>query len=170
MGADGNRSMEDETETWYNQSVTRLYRFVYGQLQNRAEAEDITQEAYVRCLKMYKGRNGLPPYAYLRQTAQNLIYDRYRRLSAHPISNVDENRPDERMEADEVVNKLFLRDLLNKLPLEARKVLDLRIVQGYSRRETAERMGKSEDAIRGLQYRALQMLRGFMQQVEVKED
>ncbi|CAA7600567.1 RNA polymerase sigma factor, region 2 [Acididesulfobacillus acetoxydans] len=83
----------DETETWYNQSVTRLYRFVYGRVQNRAEAEDITQEAYVRCLKMYKGRNSLPPYAYLRQTAQNLIYDRYRSLLTHPVSTVDPKRP-----------------------------------------------------------------------------
>ncbi|MDP4160504.1 MAG: sigma-70 family RNA polymerase sigma factor, partial [Bacillota bacterium] len=71
---------------------------------------------------------------------------------------------------DIIDEKLFVDDItlnemqefLNKLPLDQRFVLQLRIVEGYSRRETAKRMGRSEDAVRGLQYRAIQTLRELM--------
>lgn len=67
---------EHNLDAWYQETVTKLYRFTYALLQNREEAEDITQEAYVRCLK--KNTKEFPAYPYLKQVARNLIYDRYR--------------------------------------------------------------------------------------------
>ena len=55
---------------------------------------------------------------------------------------------------------------MNQLPAQYRQVLELRIIDGYSRKETAERMERSEDAIRGLQYRALQALRDLFHATE----
>lgn len=55
---------------------------------------------------------------------------------------------------------------MSQLPEQYRQVLELRIVEGYSRQEVAERMGRSEDAIRGLQYRALQTLRDLIHAAE----
>ena len=63
-------------EIWYQETVSKLYRFTYALLQNREEAEDITQETYFRCLRQNKQE--LPPFPYLKQVARNLIYDRYR--------------------------------------------------------------------------------------------
>lgn len=34
----------ERMEAWYQQTVSKLYRFTYALLQNREEAEDITQE------------------------------------------------------------------------------------------------------------------------------
>lgn len=151
-------------ETWYQQTVSKLYRFIYAQLQNREEAEDITQETYFRCLRHSK--QDLPPYPYLKQVARNLIYDRYRQWQrflsqAEKQSLTQSSSSDSSME-ENWITQAYLQELMDQLPQEYRQVLKLRIIEGYSRKETAEQMGRSEDSIRGLQYRALQNLRDLI--------
>ncbi len=145
-----------ELESWYKQTVKKLYFFVYSYVSNREEAEDITQEAYYRCLRL--NPESLPPYSYLKQTARNLIIDGYRHRSV-----VQEHLPklqsDEPSSEEDWVEGAVIRELWEKLPPDYQEVLELRIIQGYSRKETAQIMGRSEDSIRGLQYRALQTLR-----------
>lgn len=156
---------EHSMETWYQQTVSKLYRFTYALLQNREEAEDITQETYFRCLR--KDTKNFPPYPYLKQVARNLIYDRYRRWL---ITNnqIEDHTLSEDVSATEEnwVTRALVQELMNQLPEQYRQVLELRIIEGYSRKETAERMERSEDAIRGLQYRALHALRDLFQATE----
>jgi len=144
-------------ETWYKETITKLYRFIYAQLHNKEETEDITQETYLRCLK--QASQELPSYAYLKQVARNLIIDRYR----HKVRDLNrlETVPDPPSPPPEEdwLNRTIIHELLKELSPDYRQVLDLRIIQGYSRKETASFMGRSEDAVRGLQYRALQALR-----------
>jgi RNA polymerase sigma-70 factor (ECF subfamily) len=67
-------------------------------------------------------------------------------------------------QADEAVSRALVRSLMVQLPPEYQTVLDLHIVQGYSRAETGRRMDKSEAAVRGLLYRGLKALRELMRQ------
>lgn len=145
-------------ETWYQQTVKKLYSFTYSLLQNREEAEDITQETYFRCLR--RDTKSFPPYPYLKKVARNLIYDRYRHWQKIG-SQMDDHSLTEDVSASEEnwETRALVQELMNQLPEQYRQVLELRIIEGYSRKETAERMERSEDAIRGLQYRALQALR-----------
>ncbi|EHQ90337.1 RNA polymerase sigma factor [Desulfosporosinus youngiae] len=145
-------------ETWYQQTVKKLYSFTYSLLQNREEAEDITQETYFRCLR--RDTKSFPPYPYLKKVARNLIYDRYRHWQKIG-SQMDDHSLTEDVSATEEnwETRALVQELMNQLPEQYRQVLELRIIEGYSRKETAERMERSEDAIRGLQYRALQALR-----------
>lgn len=151
-------------ETWYQQTVSKLYRFTYALLQNREEAEDITQETYLRCLK--QDTENLQPYPYLKQVARNLINDRYRHWQITQEKTVNFPSTDSVVSEESWVNRALIKELLNQLPTQYRQVLELRIIEGYSRKETAEQMGRSEDAIRGLQYRALQALRDLIQASE----
>ncbi|TGE39388.1 RNA polymerase sigma factor [Desulfosporosinus fructosivorans] len=152
-------------ETWYHQTVSKLYRFTYALLQNREEAEDITQETYFRCLK--KDTGSYPPYPYLKQVARHLIYDRYRHWkiasSQNEALSVSENVS---TTEENWIARALVEELMNKLSTQHRQVLELRIIEGYTRKETAERMERSEDAIRGLQYRALQALRDLYHAIE----
>ena len=57
-----------------------VYRFIYFKVQNRQEAEDITQETYVRTLSylkdtMQSGRI----HQFLKTTALNILRDRWRK-------------------------------------------------------------------------------------------
>ena len=158
---------EQNLETWYQQTVAKLYSFAYALLQNREEAEDITQETYFRCLK--KGSKEVPPYPYLKQVARNLIYDRYRHWK-RTTSQIEDHSLAEDASATEEnwITRSLVQELMNQLPEQYRQVLELRIIEGYSRKETAQRMERSEDAIRGLQFRALQALRDLYQTTEQK--
>ena len=156
---------EQSMETWYQQTVSKLYSFTYALLQNREEAEDITQETYYRCLR--RDAKNYPPYPYLKKVARNLIYDRYRhwqktggKIEDHSLSE------DVSVTEDPWITRSLVKELMNQLPEQYRQVLELRIIEGYSRKETAERMERSEDAIRGLQYRALQALRDLFDATE----
>lgn len=156
---------EHNLETWYQQTFSKLYRFTYTLLQNREEAEDITQETYFRCLK--KNTESYPPYPYLKQVARHLIYDRYRHwkmaISQNEVLSLSEGIS---TIEEKWITRALVQELMNKLPAQHRQVLELRIIEGYTRKETAERMERSEDAIRGLQYRALQALRDLYQATE----
>jgi RNA polymerase sigma-70 factor, ECF subfamily len=160
VGTKKNPQPLNTMESWYQQTVSKLYRFAYALLQNREEAEDITQETYFRCLR--KDSENLPSYPYLKQVARNLINDRYRHWKIS--QDQTENHPswDNSSTEENWVDRALLQELMSQLPEQYRQVLELRIVEGYSRKETANRMGRSEEAIRGLQYRALQALRDLI--------
>lgn len=164
MAEKKNTLTEQSLETWYQQTVSKLYRFTYSLLQNREEAEDITQETYFRCLR--KDTQNFPPYPYLKQTARNLIYDRYRRWNSKGSQLEVPLTEDISTAEDDWITGSFVQELMNQLPEQYQQVLKLRIIEGYSRQETAERMERSEDAVRGLQYRALQALRDLFHAAE----
>ncbi|HEX6989343.1 MAG TPA: sigma-70 family RNA polymerase sigma factor [Bacillota bacterium] len=148
----------------YRRHWGAIYRFIYGRVQNREEAEDLTQEVCARVL----GRQGAaaPTPAYLRAAALNLIRDRWRRRrSAGVLTPLEEAWlvPDDDAEPGRrLLDRMWLAGLLERLPDDQRQVLELRVVQGLSRAETAARMGRSEASVRGLQYRGIQTLRAMV--------
>lgn len=157
---------EPKSETWLRESWRQLYRFLYIRVQNREEAEDLAQETFSKAL----AHGGAPSQEYLFTTALNLIRDRWRRKQTRGTTlALDEAillQPDQQ---DEAVRKAWIQSLMARLPANYRLVLDLRIVQGYSRAEVAARMGRSEQAVANLQYRAVQALRDMMRE-QLKEE
>lgn len=53
---------------------------------------------------------------------------------------------------------MMVREGLGKLLPDQRRVLELRLLEGYSVRETARITGKTEASVRSLQYRGLRQL------------
>lgn len=144
-------------EEWYQERWPELYRYIYHHVQNRQEAEDLAQEAFSRTLAHPNGELA-PTRQYLFATAHNLIRDRWRRQRRTGVLlPLEEALLDQA--ADDDAMQLWVRELLVQLPPEYRAVLELRIIQGFSRSETARRLDRTEDAIRSMQYRALQLLR-----------
>lgn len=155
----------------HQQAWLQLYRYVYARVQNRQEAEDLTQEAYLRAIARGRtpegqspgGPGDSPSRSYLQMVALNLIRDRWRRHRAHgvevPLEEAFLGRPDV---ADDAVHRAWVSGLLAQLPEDQRAVLELRILAGCSRAATARRLGRTEASIRGLQYRAVQTLRRLM--------
>jgi RNA polymerase sigma-70 factor (ECF subfamily) len=107
-------------ETWYQQTVSRLYRFIYSLLQNREEAEDITQETYFRCLR--KNAENLPPYPYLKQTARNLIKDRYRHWKITQDHTKSQLTSEDSTSEEDWINQTLVQEALNRLPVHYRQV------------------------------------------------
>lgn len=154
---------ENKMRVWCDQTWPEVYRYIYYHVHNRQEAEDLTQETYARTLKKFSFPDQLPTQGYLKTVALNLIRDRWRRQRVRGTQvPLDETLLPQDSDADATVNRALVQELLAKLSEEHRSVLELRIIEGYSRAETARQMGRSEDAVRGLQYRAVQALRSLL--------
>ncbi len=164
MNEDNLKSIEDICEqTW-----EPLYRYIYYKVQNREEAEDITQETYVKSLSYPKfNKIEFNRYiAFFKTVAMNIIKDRWRQNKIRGSNiNIDSISPSEVSMDDisDITNQqLFIKNSLKKLNEKQRKVIELRILKGYSVSETAKLMDLTEGNTRVLQYRALKNLEKIM--------
>jgi RNA polymerase sigma-70 factor (ECF subfamily) len=145
-----------------------VYRSFARWAQTPAEAEDLTQEVFLRAIQALESyRDPDVPYrAYLLRIARNLAIDRWRaRQGRHP------DRPDHDLrdradpamgpEAMVITHDEHRRLLaaLDRLPDDYSDVLRLRVLRGRTAAEVGELRGQSANAIRQLQYRAILALR-----------
>lgn len=144
---------------WCEKTWPAVYRHIYRLVQNREEAEDLTQETYLRVVSKGFSETEPPHMGYLRAAATNLVRDSWRRKrTSGALSPLEEAALVAASDGDDALSS-GVGEIMDGLPAEYREVLELRIVRGYSRAETALKMGRSEDSVRGLQYRALCALR-----------
>ncbi len=147
-----------------------IYRFIYFRVTHEQEAEDLTEEVFLRVWlalpRMVKDKEIQNFRAWIYRIARNLIVDHYRKKRLETdISEADfivdmEIQPDVRMQKDEESETLISAIL--KLEEILREVMVHRFVSGFSHAETADLMGLRENHIRVLQYRALKKLRDWV--------
>lgn len=145
----------------------RLYRYALAKLGSPADAEDVASETFARVLgKLDSFRWKAGGFeAWIFKIASNLITDRHRRSvrersTDEPIEERDtamERQPEER--TLHLESRHELDALLLTLPEEQREVLLLRFAAGLDTHETAAVMKKNANAVRQLQFRALQNMR-----------
>ena len=141
-----------------------VYRFIYFKVQNREEAEDLTQETYVKALSyMQKDNIRIDNYIGLLKTISlNILRDKWRKskrrgtyVDFEAINPVDASIDDH---TEISAQRELVKSALNRLSEEQRTIIELRIIYGYSAAETAKIMNKKAGTIRVIQYRALQAL------------
>jgi len=143
----------------YLRYADNVYGYVCSIVRDEHEAEDVTQQIFAKlltALQRYEPR-AVPFSAWILRIAHNAAIDHMRARRAVPCEEV--RSPD--LE-DVDVSRERARDLqtaLEKLPPEQRDVIVMRFVLGLSPREIAERIGRSEDAVHGLQHRGRITLR-----------
>jgi len=167
-----NRDMIERlcADTW-----RELYRFIYYKVQNREEAEDITQETYVKAISFLNGNDVtiLECLKYLKFIAMNVIRDQWRSKKRRNSINIEDVNPEEvALEdfADSLTEKNRLEEAINRLTKEQQTVIELRIVKGYTVAETAKLMVKTEGAVRVMQLRAVKALAKLLETEQGKEE
>jgi RNA polymerase sigma-70 factor (ECF subfamily) len=144
----------------YEANFERVYAFIICRVHDRTQAEDLTSEVFHHALanlRRFEWR-GVPFVAWLFRIAVNAIADAWRR-SSHP--NHDPASLDGLESSDwrELERRAALFQLVNRLPEDQRSVIIQRFVEQKSIRDIAQEFGRSEGAIKQLQYRALENLR-----------
>ncbi|APM39026.1 RNA polymerase sigma factor [Clostridium kluyveri] len=141
-----------------------LYRFIYFKVQNREEAEDITQETYFKAIS-YIQKNNIKVdkfIGFLKTISLNILRDKWRKSKRQgSIVNFDNINPESASVEDcteDMAQREVIQNALKLLNEEQRTVIELRILKGFSVEDTARQMNKKEGNIRVLQYRALQNL------------
>lgn len=143
----------------------RVFAFVASRVRERAAVEDLVSEVFhsaLANLKRYEWR-GAPFSAWLIRIAANSVSDFFKR-SAREIQdpeNYDRPSGDADLEAAERRARLFR--LVERLPADHRRVIVERFVEQKSIRDIARGWGRTEGAIKQLQFRALESLRGQME-------
>ncbi len=143
-----------------------VYRFLRRRLDGTDEVvEDLTEDVFVKLyekLDRYVER-GLPFTAWLYRIAHNQLVDYVRTLprqTAQPLDMVaDIPEHQTGSEYRSVLDRQTLEPALARLTPEQRQAVELRFLQGMSVAETAATMGRSEEAVKKLQARALANLR-----------
>jgi len=141
--------------------VERVFAYARHLLGNREDAEEVTQEAFLRAFERAASFRGECPFrGWLFGIARNLCFDRLRQprlLLLEPDEaerNTDAGRGAAQMETQALV-----RRALAELPEEYRLVLTLCDVEEWEAREVAAALEKSLPALKSLLYRARRALR-----------
>lgn len=130
-----------------------LVNYASGIVGDRARAEDVVQEAYLRFADVAGRRLLDEPLGYLYRIVRNLALDG-RRRQAHedrflsPADSVDlsqaaEARPSPETEAVDRAELQLVMDALAELPERTRRALEMHRFGGLRLREIADRLGIS---------------------------
>lgn len=150
----------------YLQYVDSVYGYVCSVIKDEHEAEDVTQHLFAKLPSaLHRYRPGTVPFsAWLMRVAHNAAIDHVRVRRPVPCEQVRSAY----LEDDEGLGRDRFRDLcdaFDTLPEDQRSVMMLRFVVGLSPRETAECIGRTEDAIHGLQHRARRAVKAELERL-----
>ncbi|HEY4686412.1 MAG TPA: RNA polymerase sigma factor [Dehalococcoidia bacterium] len=147
----------------YDLHYLHLYRYAYGRLGDRDEAQDVTSQVFVEALEgIDRFRfQGKPLLAWLYSIARHLIADRFRRArrAEDRLSRLHWEAVTSTPAMDGRAERADLIEALSNLTSEQREVIILRFFVGLTAREAGQLLNKSEYAVFSLQVRAVNSLR-----------
>jgi RNA polymerase sigma-70 factor (ECF subfamily) len=147
----------------YDANFERVYAFIARRVRERADAEDLTSEVFHHALaniEKFEWR-GAPFSAWLYRIASNAIADRWQRTQREQAGTEADDPPDRResVSPEEIEKRAQLFRLVADLPEDQRRVIEMRFAAGKSIAEIARELGRTDGAVKQLQFRAIRALR-----------
>lgn len=142
-----------------------VYAYIARRVRDRDAAEDLTSEVFEKALanlKSFEWR-GAPFAAWLIRIAANALADQSKRAARETSRSEDAPEPSVKPDMEGIEDRARLFRLVSELPADQRRVIVERFVEQRSIREIAQQLGRSEGAIKQLQFRGLQNLRTQME-------
>lgn len=160
---------QESLSTLYTFYFPRVYRYVAGRVRSTQDAEDVTEEVFLKLvanLKRFEWR-GLPFGAWVFRIARNEVVSHARRQRRRGIpAQLSETMPDDRQDhvaAYELQATIeVVREATAKLPPAQRDVISLRFGAGLSVAETALALNKTQNNVKVLQHKAIAKLQGMV--------
>lgn len=149
----------------YEAYFDRVYRYVALKIGDRIEAEDMTQQVFVKAYQSLPNFSwqGKPVSAWFFRIAHNLVVDHLRRKEKRPAVPLNEFLTAGDDDPVEMVEHAFDAEQLSlamqQLTAAQREVVSLRFAAGLSVAEVARVMGRSQGAVKALQHSAIVALR-----------
>ncbi len=154
----------------YEQYSPKLFRYAVRLLDDVDVAEECVAETFSRFLQALKKGGGPQDnvQAYLYRVAHNWINDYYR---SRPFEELQTELEDDKLESPlnivaENQQREIVRKALFHLTPEQRQVITLRFYEGWQHEEIGALIGKTSQATRALQHRALDALRRMLLEQE----
>ncbi len=163
----------------YDAYVSPLYRFCLARVSNETDAEDLTEEIFLKVMRAVgrfewrplplgaDGEERSPFRAWLFRIARNHVVSHYRRNASRPTAGdvpdwIEDDRrgPAEMAELVMTVDEVFTA--VEQLPQAQREVILLRFGSGLSVAETAEALEKNQTNVKVLQHKGVKRLKELL--------
>jgi RNA polymerase sigma-70 factor, ECF subfamily len=159
--------------------VTRYKALVYNRALrmcagNRALADDVFQETFLRLFSWLRNRRGRPPLhtfphllsTFVKRTAVDLMRKEKREV---PTATFEDALSVATQEEPNWETRAYALELLEVLDSRSRKVVELSYIQGLSALEIAKVLKVTPGNVRVLRFRALEAMRARKQQDEMAD-
>ena len=164
------RSLDEALEELVRQHSRLVYRIAYAALRSHHDAEDATQETFLRVLRYsHKLATVEEPKTWLARIAWRVAVDRSRQRGRKQAVELDDpgNSAEQARSSDAPADRAMqssqenaqLERLIVALPKKLREPLILSAVEEMSPREVAAMLGVNESAVRSRVFRARKILK-----------
>lgn len=146
----------------------KIYRYVFFKCGNHADAEDITNEVFLRMIQSIANFQwkGIGFSSWLFRIASNLVIDYYRKKSRRNTESIKERDYIGETNWEQISEFLDNRDLFqviykntDYLTQLQKEVVNLRFIGDLSLKETAEAMAKNVNSVKAIQHAAIKKLK-----------
>lgn len=154
----------------YRHHARRIYAYVYRRVGNPSAAEDLTSRTFTQAFAAFGSYvdRGVPFSAWLYRIAHNVCANwlRDERDGAVSLAHLDLPDPTEWV-GDAFAQQLLavqrVREAVRRLSVERRSLVQLKFYEGLSNAEIADRLDRTESAIKSLVHRTLLELRRLVE-------
>jgi len=149
---------------WYDEYHLRLLRYLRGSVRTETDAEDVSQEVYLRLLRVPEDRVIEHPRAYVFRVAANVVNDwraGQKMLETRAPEDLDQvpDTYNNDEDYDEVRRREQITQAINSLPLHYRAALLLSAQHGMTYKEIASHLDVSERMVKRYIVKAYARLR-----------
>ena len=164
---------KDELTELYGVFREKIYRYVFFKCGNHADAEDITNEVFLRMIQSIANFQwkGIGFSSWLFKIASNLVVDYYRNKSRRNIESIEDRDYIGETNWEQISEFLDNRDLFHAIYKDTddltdlqKEVVNLRFIGDLSLKETAEAMSKNVNSIKAIQHAAIKKLKEKVQE------
>jgi len=153
----------------YDMHVDRVYRHIYYRVGNEQDAEDLTQQVFLKAWQAIHGykKTASPFIAWLMTVSHNLVVDFYRTkkdrayLEAEVLADGSTSSLEQTAEAS--LEQQRLNKAILQLGNDEQQVVILRFMEGFEFAEIAALMDKKEGNVTVILHRALVKLRSILE-------
>lgn len=150
----------------YDRYVKLIYRYVYARVGNQEEAEDITQDTFIKALAAidnFKFKSQFKTWLFriCQATMMDMWRKKYKQMTV-PLEDFLAHTEafniafdDDSQEIKQKSREIQLESVLSELTGEYREILELRFLKGYTIKESAAELSISISNAKVRQYRAL---------------
>lgn len=157
----------------YDKYITKIYRFIFFKVETKSEAEDITQQVFLKAwqnIYSFKNKKGARFSSWLYRIAKNAVIDHYRTKKEY-IDIEDIKYDKEFASSSDIEEKIQntkkfkeVKKAIQNLSEDEQEVVVMKFVDELSNKEIGKILNKTQGTIRVIQYRALKKLKNFFEE------
>lgn len=145
----------------YIQHKTEITNYIYGFLKHKQDAEDLAQDCFVRLIQYHVDIPQDRILYLLKRIARNLAIDEFRKNTTRSLIRSSKlELPTYHCDTSTLEIEEGVDDLISLIAnTEHRRILKLRIIHGYSVKETAQFMNRTESMVKSSLFHAVNKIR-----------